>query len=56
MKSIDPFDYYKTIDVNSVIELLRKQISSTNLYDRSEYNIGYRDALKDMITIIECYE
>lgn len=42
----------KTFIEEEIILLLRKQISSTNLYDRSSYNVGYRDALRDMVMII----
>jgi hypothetical protein len=43
----------KLLAQEQIVELLRKQISSTNLYDRSTFNQGYREALRDMIHVIK---
>lgn len=42
-----------TFTKDEVVEILRNLISSTNLYDRSSFNQGYREALRDAVDVIK---
>lgn len=42
--------------IDEIIELLKDQISSTNLNDRTAYNEGYRQALRDMIIVAKTFK
>gem|GEM_PF-7000809 len=43
----------KTYTSEEIIQKLKDQISSTNLYDRDSFNEGYREALRDMIQVFK---
>lgn len=39
----------KTYTTDEIIEMIRKEIRATNLYDGSTYNVGYRDGLRELM-------